>query len=52
LFDGIVSDTKRGCIVAMHQGFGLGVTHVCQCLEKYDIILAIVEEGSKFGFGS
>jgi hypothetical protein len=51
-FDGIVFDTNRGCIVAMYRGFGLGVAHVCQCLAKYDTILAIVEEGSKFGFGS
>jgi hypothetical protein len=50
--DSIFANAKSCGIIAMNRHFRLRMPHIGQCLLENDAILAIVEEGTEFGFRS
>ena len=50
--DIVVDNAKGGCVVRLHWGRWLGVSHVFQCVSCWDSLPTIYVEGSYFCFCS
>ena len=50
LFDCVVDDAGRTCVVCLNGGWGLRVSHFLECGAEFGAFFCIEEQSSHFGF--